>query len=87
MTGDIRIELARAVDARGVADALIAYGLTPTVVEVNGTWEVDVPDADRPDDVLTEVRHALDDWAAARHLPFVTTQVAEGRLTIRPPCG
>lgn len=86
MTTAIRVEVARAVDARDVAEALGAHGLPATLVDVDGGWEVEVGCADGDAEVVAEVSHALDDWVVERGIPFVATQVGARRLTVRPPC-
>ena len=80
MADTIRVEVARRCDARGVLDALGTHGLTATLVEVNGSWEIDIAGDDE-----VEVGHALDDWAADRGVPFVAMKVGERRLAVRPP--
>ena len=80
MDGMIRVEMARRCDARGVLDALETHGLTATLVEVNGSWEIEIAGGDE-----VEVSHALDDWVVDRGVPFVAMKVGERRLAVRPP--
>jgi hypothetical protein len=85
MTDTYRVEMVRTVDAPGVLEALDAHGLAATLVEVNGGVEVEVTSDDEVDEVVTEVSHALDDWAVCCGVPFIAMKVDEHRLTVRPP--
>jgi len=65
----VHVELARTGDANDVAQALTANGFAADAVGDAGH-------------VLVE---ALEDWTAARGLPFVSQVVGEGRLVLYPP--
>jgi hypothetical protein len=81
MTDSIRIEVARACDTDDVIDALGAHGMDATLVEAGEGVEIAVPS----EGDVSNVSHALDDWAAARGVPFVAVPCGERRLTVRPP--
>ena len=78
--------MARVVDARDVFEALGVRGLIAELVQVDGSWEIEiVSDEEDAMRVVAEVSHALDDWVVERGIPFIAMQVGERRLTVRPP--
>ena len=86
MAEAVRVEVARSADAGDVLEALGAHGLPATLIEENGSWEIEVAsDDDDAGHAVTEVSHALDDWVAERGIPFISMRVGERRLTVRPP--
>jgi hypothetical protein len=85
MTDTYRVEVVRTVDAPGVLEALDSHGLTAALVEVDGHMEVEVTSDHDVDEVVTEVSHALDDWAVECGVPFMAMKVDEHHLTVRPP--
>ena len=86
MTDTYHVEVVRTVDAPGVLEALDSHGLAAELVEVDGHLEVEVTSDHEVDEVVTEVSHALDDWAVETGVPFMATKVDEHHLTVRPPC-
>lgn len=74
------VELARPADAWEALEALEGHGLVAEIVSREGRWEIEVAGG-----TVEEASHALDDWLAARGLPFVPMRVGARRLTLRPP--
>ena len=69
MADAVRVEMARLADAGDVLEALGACGLVAELVEVNGSWEIEIASGEEEaGQAVAEVSHALDAWVAGlRH--------------------
>ncbi len=80
MAEPVCVELARPADAWEALEALSRRGLVARIVAREGRWEIEVSEG-----TVGEASHALDDWLAARGLPFIPMRLDERRLALVPP--
>jgi hypothetical protein len=86
MADAVFVEMARPADARDVLEALGACGLTAELVQVDGSWEIEIVSSEEEaGHAVAEVSHALDAWVAECGIPFIPMRVGERRLAVRPP--
>jgi len=76
------VELMRETDGPELLETLAAHGLAGELVEHENNLAVEVPDCDE-----TALAHAIEDWIAARELPFVPVRIDDCTYAVSPPAG
>jgi hypothetical protein len=76
------VELTRDSDGPGLLETLAEHGLEGELVDHHEYLAVEVADCDE-----AQLAHAIEDWIAARELPFVPVRIDDCTFAVSPPGG
>jgi hypothetical protein len=76
------VELTRETDGPELLEVLARHGLEGRLVDHEDNVAVEVPDCDE-----AQLAHAIEDWIAARELPFVPVRIDDCTFALSPPAG